>query len=151
RALAHEVLVRVETTDAFADVLLADRLARVALDARDTALVTRLVYGTLAWQGRLDHRLRGLVKTPAERLDPPVRVARRIGLYQIAILGRVPVYAAVDASVRLAGRRAAGLVNAVLRRASGDPKALPDLPADPVARLAVELSHPEWLVSRWAT
>ena len=48
RAVAHELLVRVETTDAFADLLLADRLAAAALDARDAALVTRLVYGTLA-------------------------------------------------------------------------------------------------------
>jgi len=143
--------VRVETTDAFADVLLADRLVAAALDARDTALVTRLVYGTLAWQGRLDHRLRGLLKTSLERLDPPVRAALRLGLYQFAFLARVPAYAAVDASVRLAGRRAGGLVNAVLRRAAIDPAALPDLPADPIARLAIECSHPEWLVARWAT
>jgi len=151
RAVAHEVLVRVETTDAFADLLLADRLAAAGLDARDTALVTRLVYGTLAWQGRLDHRLRSFLKIPLERLDPPVRAALRLGLYQLAFLARVPAYAAVDASVRLAGRRAGGLVNAVLRRAATDPEALPDLPADPIARLAIECSHPEWLVARWAT
>ena len=49
--------MRVETTAAFADVLLASRIAAADLDARDASLVTRLVYGTLAWQGRLDHRL----------------------------------------------------------------------------------------------
>src|SRR5207249_3723478 len=113
RALAHEVLVRVDTTDAFADVLVADRLAG-GLPASDAALVTRLVYGTLAWRGRVDHRLRGLLRTPLESLDPPVRAALRLGLYQLAMLDRVPAYAAVDGSVRLAGRRAGGLVNAVL-------------------------------------
>src|SRR5262249_46173627 len=146
RTLAHEVLVRVETTAAFADVLVADRIAGAALAARDASLFSRLVYGTLAWQGRLDHRLRGFLRMPLDRLEPPVRAALRLGLYQLPMLARIPAHAAVDTSVHLAGKRAAGLVNAVLRRAARDPKALPELPADPIARLAVELSHPEWLV-----
>ena len=152
--MAHEVLVRVETTDAFADVLLGHRLAGTRLGAADRALVTRIVYGTLAWQGRLDHHLRGLVRTPLADLDPDVRAALRLGLYQLLFLDRVPAYAAVDASVSLArsgGRGAAGLVNAVLRRAAaagatGLP--LPDF-ADTIERLAVEWSHPRWLVERW--
>jgi 16S rRNA (cytosine967-C5)-methyltransferase len=156
RALAHDVLVRVESTAAWADVLLGRRLAGTRLGPADRALVTRLVYGTLAWQGRLDHHLRGLVSAPWETLDPPVRAALRLGLYQLLFLDRVPAYAAVDASVslaRAAGRGAAGLVNAVLRRAATAGTAglpLPDAAADPVGRLAVEWSHPRWLVERWA-
>lgn len=156
RAVAFEVLRRVETTDAFADVLLAERLGRIALSPADAALATRLVYGTLAWQGRLDHHLAGLVTTPLERLDPPVHVALRLGLYQLLFLERVPAYAAVDSSVRLVRRAshpAAGLVNAVLRRAAAagrDGLPLPDAAADPLGRLAVEWSHPRWLVERWA-
>jgi 16S rRNA (cytosine967-C5)-methyltransferase len=156
RGVAHEVLVRVETTQAFADRLLADRLASSALSPVDQALATTLVYGTLAWQGRLDHHLSGLVRMPLARLDPPVRVALRLGLYQLLFLDRVPAYAAVDASVRLArgaGRGATGLVNAVLRRAAAAGAAgppLPDAARDPIERLAVEWSHPRWLVERWA-
>ena len=163
RIVAHEVLVRVETTDAFADVLLADRLARAPrraarlAHAADQALATRLVYGTLAWQGRLDHHLKGLVRMPVADLDPPVRAALRLGLYQLLFLDRVPAYAAVDASVGLAraaeGAGAAGLVNAVLRRAAvagAAGLALPDPAADPLERLAIEWSHPRWLVERWA-
>jgi 16S rRNA (cytosine967-C5)-methyltransferase len=156
RRLAHEVLLRVEDTDAFADVLLGERLARVSLPARDQALATRLVYGTLAWQGRLDHHLADLVRTPLARLDPPVRAALRLGLYQLLFLDRVPAHAAVDTSVRLAGsagRGARGLVNAVLRRAATAGRAglaLPDAAVDPIARLAVEWSHPRWLVERFA-
>ena len=147
RAVAHDVLVRVETEDAFADVLLAHRLAGDALAPNDRALATELVYGTLVWQGRLDHFLRALLHEPLERLDPPVRAALRLGLYQLRVLERVPAYAAVDGSVRLAGRRASGLVNAVLRRATRE--AEPTLPADPIDSLAVEWSHPRWLVERW--
>jgi 16S rRNA (cytosine967-C5)-methyltransferase len=156
RGVAHQVLVRVEATDAFADLLLGDRLAEAPLSPTDRALATRLVYGTLAWQGRLDHHLGALVRTPLARLDPPVRAALRLGLYQLLFLDRVPAYAAVDASVRLArtaGRGAAGLVNAVLRRAAAAGPAglpLPDPATDPIERLAVEWSHPRWLVERWA-
>jgi 16S rRNA (cytosine967-C5)-methyltransferase len=49
--------------------------------------------------------------------------------------------------VHLAGRRASGLVNAVLRRATREDE--PPLPDDPIDRLAVEWSHPRWLVERW--
>jgi 16S rRNA (cytosine967-C5)-methyltransferase len=156
RDVAHEVLVRVDTTDAFADVLLAARLAETELSAADRALATRLVYGTLAWRGRLDHHLGQLVRLPWEQVEVPVRNALRMGLYQLLFLERVPAYAAVDASVRLArrgGRGAAGLVNAVLRRAaSAGPTGLPlpDPAVDPLERLAVEWSHPRWLVERWA-
>jgi len=155
RPLAHEILIRVETTDAFADVLLGERLAGATLGAADAALATRLVYGAIAWQGRLDHHLHGLLRRPLESLDPAVRAALRLGLYQLLFLDRVPVYAAVDASVDLArgaGRGAAGLVNAVLRRAVVIGRdALPLPPhGDPLARASVEWSHPPWLVKRWA-
>lgn len=156
RAVAHEVLVRVETTDAFADVLLADRLAGTTLSPADRALATRLVYGSLAWQGRLDHHLAQLVRMRLGDLDVPVLVALRLGLHQLLFLERVPAYAAVDASVRLVhrfGRGAAGLVNAVLRRAAAAGPAglpLPDANDDPLGRLSVEWSHPRWLVERWA-
>jgi 16S rRNA (cytosine967-C5)-methyltransferase len=156
RALAHEILVRVETTAAFADVLLGDRLAHTRLAATDRAFATSLVYGTLAWQGRLDHHLTGLLHAPVERLDPPVRAALRLGLYQLLFLDRVPAYAAVETSVQLtrrSARAATGLVNAVLRRAASAGRSglpLPDLAADPLERLAIEWSHPRWLVERWA-
>jgi 16S rRNA (cytosine967-C5)-methyltransferase len=146
--------MRVETTDAFADVLLAHRLN--AVPRADRALATELVYGTLAWQRRLDHHLTQLVTGSTTHLEPPVRVALRLGLYQLLFLDRVPAYAAVDASVRLArpsGRGATGLVNAVLRRATREGRegmALPDPSRDPIERLSIEWSHPRWLVERLA-
>jgi len=152
RGVAQDVLVRVETTSAFADVLLARRLAGTSLSAADRALATDLVYGTLAWQGRLDHHLAELVHRPIAALDPPVRAALRMGVYQLLLLDRIPAYAAVDASVRLA-RRGGGLVNAVLRRAARlghGGLALPEEGSDPMGRLVIEWSHPRWLVERLA-
>ena len=148
--------MRVETTEAFADELLTHRLAASPLGSADRGLTTRLVYGTLAWQGRLDHHLGTLLRSSLAGFEPPVRAALRLGLYQLMFLERVPAYAAVDSSVRLsqgAGRGAAGLVNAVLRRAAAAGRsglALPDPVGDALGRLAVEWSHPRWLVERWA-
>src|SRR5262249_10811955 len=110
RGIAHEILVRVETGDAFADRLLADRAATGRFSTADRGLLTRVVCGTLAGEGRLDHHLRGLVRVPLGRLDPPVRAALRLGLYQLLFLDRVPAYAAVDSSVRLVRRRGATVV-----------------------------------------
>jgi 16S rRNA (cytosine967-C5)-methyltransferase len=45
---------------------------------------------------------------------------------------------------------AAGFVNAVLRRAAADPRhSVGDETADPIDRMAVQLSHPRWLLERW--
>ena len=152
RGIAHEILLRVEGEAAFADALLRHRLG-AGLSPSDRALATELVYGTLGWQGRLDHHLRELLHEPLAGLEPVVRAALRLGLFQLLFLDRVPAYAAVDASVRLVPRRASGLVNAVLRRAARAGRAglpLPDPAIDRLERLAIEWSHPRWLVERWA-
>lgn len=153
RSVALAVLRRVERDSAYADVTLDAGLAERALAQRDRALAARLVYGTLAWQGLLDWHLTRLAGREPQRLALPVRVLLRLGLYQLLHLDRIPAHAAVSTSVDLAKRvapAAAGLVNAVLRRAVRERGALP-LPdaADPVRHLAVTLSHPEWLVARW--
>ena len=155
RSVAFDVLRRVEERRAHADAVLGPRLTRSRLGAADQALATRLVYGTLAWQGRLDWHLAQLCTSPPERLDPWLRAILRLGLYQILFLDRVPVYAAVDTSADLARRfkhgAATGLVNATLRRAAADPDSLtlPDRDADPVWASAIRWSHPQWLVARW--
>lgn len=154
RSLAFTVLSRVERDRAFADVMLDAALGSSDLDVRDRALATRLVYGTLAWQGLLDWHLRHLAGRDPETLDSAVRLILRLGAYQILRLDRIPPHAAVGTSVELAKRlapAAAGLVNAVLRRAARERGrlALPDPETDPVHHLAVAYSHPDWLVARW--
>src|SRR5262249_40693263 len=92
RQAAHHILLRVDQSRAFADILLAERLAGASLDERDAALVTRLVYGTLAWQGRLDHHLAGALHQALGQLEPPVRAALRLGAFQLLFLDRVPAF-----------------------------------------------------------
>ena len=118
RRIAWQVLLAVED-GAYADAALGNALSGVRLDARDRGLATQLVYGTLAWQGLLDHILARLGRAPA-KLDAPIRVLLRTALFQIAKLDRVPPFAAVDTAVELSktvkGGVASGMVNALLRR-----------------------------------
>ncbi|MDX2166913.1 MAG: transcription antitermination factor NusB, partial [Deltaproteobacteria bacterium] len=129
RRLAWHVLLAVED-GAFADAALGTALRGAGLDARDRGLATQLVYGTLAWQGLLDHVLTALGR-PAAKLDAPIRVVLRLALFQLVKLDRVPPFAAVDTAVEMAktvkGGVASGLVNALLRRflREGKPLALP--------------------------
>jgi len=152
RRIAWRVLLAVED-GAFADAALGAALSGMRLEARDRALATQLVYGTLAWQGLLDHVLASLGRAAAA-LDAPIRVLLRLALFQLIKLDRVPAFAAVDTAVDLSktvkGGAASGLVNALLRRflRDGKPLALPD-ETDRQAYLTLATSHPSWLVDLW--
>jgi 16S rRNA (cytosine967-C5)-methyltransferase len=151
RRLAWRVLLAVED-GAFADAALGAALQSTRLAARDRGLATQLVYGTLAWQGLLDHILASLGRAAAT-LDPPIRVLLRLALFQLVKLDRVPPFAAVDTAVETAktvkGGAASGLINALLRRflRGGKALALPD--RDAPAYLPLATSHPPWLVDLW--
>src|SRR5207253_586396 len=90
-----------------------------------------------------------------ESLDVPVRLALRLGLYQLRFLSRIPASAAVNDSVNLVRANglssAASFTNAVLRRATREADYDPtEKILDPIEKLAILTSHPQWLVERWA-
>ena len=150
---ALRILVRVEQDKAFADIVLEHALDEARLEARDAALCTEIVYGTLRWRRHLDWRLAAHLKRPLAKLDPWVRNLLRLTAYQILFLDRVPRWAAVDEAVSLARlkARAAGpaeFVNAVLRSLTRAPEP-PPLPAAVGAALATRLAFPDWIAERW--
>ena len=97
-----------------------------ALSPPDRNLATALVLGVLRWQIRLDHQLQSLLKHPNAKLESEVRIALRMGAFQILHMDRIPARAAIDESVELAkqaGHRfASGMVDAVLRKLADAPK-----------------------------
>lgn len=151
RRAAYQVLRRVFEQGAYADRAL--RRAAEGLDPRERAFATQLAFGAVQRAGTLDHVAATLARRPADRLDPPVLATLRLGLLQLLFLDAVPAHAAVDASVELAkadAPRAAGLVNAVLRRAAEQGRALVDaLPDETPEQAAVRHSVPPWLAERW--
>jgi 16S rRNA (cytosine967-C5)-methyltransferase len=154
RVVAARVLERVLRDAAFADLALEAELGRRRLDARDVALATELVYGTLRWQRYLDWILQPHSRRPVESLDVRPLVLLRLAAYQIAFLERVPAFAAVSDAVSLArGDKPGveGFVNAVLRSFArrGAREREPAPPRDPIDALATRWSHPTWLAARW--
>ena len=153
RAVAVHVLERVARDDAFADLALEADLARRPLDARDAALATELVYGTLRWQRYLDWVLAPHSRRALSSLDTRVLALLRLTAYQLVFLERIPAFAAVDDAVALAGGKpgVGGFVNAVLRSFArrGAPEREPTPPADVLEALALRCSFPTWIAARW--
>ncbi|MFJ4835167.1 RsmB/NOP family class I SAM-dependent RNA methyltransferase [Streptomyces sp. NPDC088747] len=160
RMLAFEVLRAVDERDAYANLVLPPLLrkarAKDDFDARDAALATELVYGTLRGQGTYDAIIAACVDRPLREVDPPVLDVLSLGAHQL--LGtRIPTHAAVSASVELArvvlGDGRAKFVNAVLRKVSRHEldewieQVAPPYEDDPEDHLAVVHSHPRWVVS----
>lgn len=154
RSVAFEVLRAVNTSDAYANLLLPRALARAGLSGPDAGLATELTYGTLRRQGTYDAIIAEAAARGVDAIDPVVLDALRLGIHQL-IATRIPAHAAVNETVshvrRVAGGPAAGFANAVLRRVTErDPDAwldhLQERARSDDERLAVRLSHPVWII-----
>lgn len=153
RSAAAWVVERTLASRAPVESYIAGPLA--GLDPRDRGLLTELVLGTLRWLRRIDAVIAEASARALSEIDPALLGPLRIAVYQILFLDRVPAHAAVNEAVDHAGRithrGGASFANAVLRRIARAPR-LADWPVretDPVRRLAIELSHPDFLVARW--
>jgi 16S rRNA (cytosine967-C5)-methyltransferase len=121
-------------------------------DPRDAGLVTELVYGVGRRQLTLDYTLQAFCDRPLDDIEDRVLAALRIGAYQM-FFTRIPRHAAVGETVealkQVKVERAAGFVNAVLRKLSNQPAPILPAPEPLEAHWAIRESHPEWLVNRW--
>lgn len=138
----------------YANLVLPRVLRAARLQGRDAGFATELTYGTLRMQGLYDAVVDASVDRPGRAIDPGVRDVLRLGAHQLMAM-RVPDHAAVSATVALArqhvGQGAGGFVNAVLRRVSERTREqwleeVTGRVSDPIERLAVEHSHPAWVV-----
>jgi 16S rRNA (cytosine967-C5)-methyltransferase len=130
--------------------------AAAPLGDADRRLAQELSYGVLRLRGRLDFVIAELVEGGLGRLEADVLDVLRLAAYQLLELERVPPYAAVseavEAAKRTAGKGAASLTNAVLRRLSHSSYTsftFPRLEEDPLGYLESWGSHPRWMVERW--
>jgi 16S rRNA (cytosine967-C5)-methyltransferase len=155
RAAAGWVLERTLQSLAPVDSYLASTLTR--FDERDQGLLRELVMGSLRWLRRLDQIIADASHRRFDQIEPALHSPLRIAAYQLLFLDRVPPHAAVHEAVeqahQLTHRGGASFVNGVLRRIARDPQlgSWPVHEADPVRRMALEMSHPDFLVERWLT
>ncbi len=147
-----DMLVAIEKNQAYSNLLLNSTIEKNELPAKDVGLLTELVYGTLQRRMALDYFLEPFVKEN-KKLANWVHHLLRLTLYQMVYLDRIPDRAAIYEAVEIAKKRGhkgiGSLVNGVLR--SIQREGLPSLSeiVDPNKRLALETSHPEWLITRW--
>ncbi|HZI44698.1 MAG TPA: transcription antitermination factor NusB, partial [Ilumatobacter sp.] len=133
RRLAYQVLRRIDSEGAYANLTVAAALDRSDLSAADRRFVTDLVYGTTRMRRACDALVDRFVTTPP---DPATRTLLRLGAYQLCFAG-VAAHAAVGETVALAPKRTRGFVNAVLRKVATTPMVWPSEWA--------RLSYPDWI------
>jgi len=153
RVVALDTLRRVHA--GHADLASALEAGRARLtDERDQGLAAEIALGTLRWRAALDHAIAWAGERAVGDFDRDVLDILRLSAYQLLHLDRVPASAAVNDAVSLAHQRghtrAAGAINAILRRISRSRTRLPmPGPSDPMGYLSTTWSHPAWLAARW--
>lgn len=153
RILAWEVLVAVDEDDAYANLLLPRKITRTRLRADDAALATELAYGTLRARSFYDAVIAEASSRPVDKLEIPVLNAMRMGAHQLLAM-RIPDHAAVGETVAVIKQqtpRAAGIVNAVLRRIGERSREewldIVTAGLDGDDARALRFSHPKWIVA----
>lgn len=154
REAACSALVMVEKKGAWLDFAVNKQLKHHQMTDADRRLTYRMAYGVTTRRLTLDYILDRFCRRGIDSLPLIIKTILRLGLYQIMYMDRIPAYAAVNEAAALAQKRCgctmSGLVNAVLRNAvRRREQLLSDLPRQDAERIAVEHSHPRWLVAKW--
>ena len=156
RLLVYDILKEVNRSDGYSNLLLPQALTTSNFEQRDKGFATELLYGTLRMQGRHDYIAAQVSDRPWSEVDSGIVDVVRLGAHQLFEM-RVTSHAAVSATVELArkvlGESKASFVNALLRKMSAQSLdqwlAPANLISDPVERLSIIYSHPEWIVSAY--
>ena len=99
RETALEVLMQVDSANAWSDGALKRTIAKNKLDSRDAALATRLCYGVIQNRMLLDYYIGCWCSQKPRRLEPVILNILRIGGYQILFMDKIPHRAAVNEAV----------------------------------------------------
>ena len=154
--MVFDLLTEVNRSDGYSNLLLPQALTASKFDDRDKAFATELLYGTLRMQGRHDWILAQVSNRPWDQVDPGVIDVGRMALQQIHEM-RVPDHAAVSASVDIARKRLGeaqgsflnALLRTVLKKSLAEWLAPLSQLNDPIERLSILHSHPQWIVSAY--
>ncbi|MGM8211802.1 16S rRNA (cytosine(967)-C(5))-methyltransferase RsmB [Virgibacillus sp. W0430] len=147
-----DLLLRMEEGGGYSHLLISNEIKRKNILVKDEGLFTEIVYGTMERKLTLDFYLQSFIKK-SSKIEAWVRMLLRMSVYQIVYLDKVPDYAVINEAVEIAKQRGhkgiASLVNGVLRNIIRNGVPNTDEIKNERERLAIETSHPEWLVNRW--
>ena len=149
RECALAAIERCRRDGAWSEDALDGILTSAGLDGRDCALATAICSSVLQNTALCDFYISKFCTTRPEKLEPKILDILRMAVCQIVFMDKIPAHAAVSEAVSMAkrhNRRAAPLVNAVLRRISENRASLPEVPGRGTPEyLATRYSHPLWL------
>jgi 16S rRNA (cytosine967-C5)-methyltransferase len=156
RSLAFATIRETFEDGAFTERAFRAGADRLGVEGRERAQAQRLAFGAVQRRGTADAAIERLAGRSTRQLDPPVLAALRLGLYELLFADGTPDHAAVDQAVELVkgagAAHAAGLVNAVLRRAGRERGELTTaLLGDDSTAAAAAVAHsaPAWLAEMW--
>ena len=153
RLTVVKMLMKMESSEAYSNLLLDHAFNEAELSDRDKAFAAALFYGVLERRLTLDHVIRTNSKIAFEKLDKAAVQILRTGLYQLLYMPSVPESAAVNESVKMCKKlkcfSAQGFVNGMLRSFIRSGKKISYLGISPEKRLSVEYSCPEWLTEKF--
>lgn len=141
RKVALKVISRCEKDGGYSTLVFDSIIKGTDLQDRDIALASRIAFGVISRKITLDYYISQLSNVAGSKIEPLVRNALRIGLYQLMFMDRIPPHAAVNESVTLVPKRASGFVNAVLQNYIRKKDSI-KLPSDEIERLSVIGSCP---------
>ena len=141
------LLDQIEEQGEYSNLAIDQYLSQTKRSEPDSNLVVKVVYGSLQRRLTLDYYLKYFLKG---KIESWVRSLLRLSIYQALYLDRVPQHAIVNEAVEIAkvnGHQGiANLVNGVLRNFFRQPLKALDQIADPLERLSIQYSLPQWLV-----
>ncbi|MFD2044052.1 16S rRNA (cytosine(967)-C(5))-methyltransferase RsmB [Ornithinibacillus salinisoli] len=147
-----DLLLRIEQDSGYSHLLIDHEIKKNHVSPKDEGLLTEIVYGTINRKITLDYYMNHFINKK-KKMEPWVRMLLRMSLYQMIFLDKVPDHAIIHEAVEIAKRRGhkgiSSLVNGVLRNVQRNGVPSTSEIKDNVERLAIETSHPTWLVKRW--
>lgn len=150
RKVAWQILQQVRQQHAYSNLQLNQSLHQADLNDADQRLVTNLVYGVLQHQITLEYWLAPFIK--GKKVTPWVQTLLLMTLYQYHYLDRIPDWAATNETIEIAKRHGnpgirkfvTGVCHAILRQGVADLNTI----KDPIQRLSVVASLPQWLIEK---
>lgn len=153
RLTVIKLLLRMESSGSYSNILLDKALTDSGLSERDKAFAAALFYGVTERKMTLDFIIAQNSRLPFSQIDPTAVIILRAGFYQILYMPSVPESAAVNESVKLCKKlrlfNAQGFVNGMLRNFIRGGKKVDYSGLEPAERLSIEYSCPQWITRKW--